>query len=117
MESNGDGQDWLSFAWWNGVSVNKEGGYYCCGRQYGVEKKLAVGDCYKNKKKLCGGRPNLMEIAREHKVLKKFVRKIEGKSISMMAVLSIRRRLRGRWSLGGPSDQDPLLWMRGIVSS
>ena len=62
----------------NGVSVNKEGGYYCRGRQYGVEKKLAVGDCYENKKQLCGGRLNLMEIAREHKVSKMFVRKIEG---------------------------------------
>ncbi len=72
MESDGDGQDWLSFARWNGVSMNKEGGYYCCGRQYGVEKKLAVEGYYENKKKLCGGRPNLMEIARKHKVSKKF---------------------------------------------
>ena len=55
MESDGGGQDWLSFARWNGVSVNKEGGYYCRGRQYGVEKKLAVGDYYENKKQLCGG--------------------------------------------------------------
>jgi hypothetical protein len=55
MESNGDGQDRLSFAWWNGVSVNKERGYYCHGRQYGVEKKLAVRDYYENKKQLCGG--------------------------------------------------------------
>ena len=51
--------------------MNKEGGYYCRGRQYGVEKKLAVGDYYENKKQLCGGQPNLMEIAREHKVSKK----------------------------------------------
>ena len=58
--------------------MNKEGGYYCRGRQYGVEKKLAVGDCYEYKKQLWGGRPNLMEIAREHKVSKMFVRKIEG---------------------------------------
>ncbi len=43
-----------------------------------MEKKLDVGDCYENKKQLCGGRLNLMEIAREHKVSKKFVRKIEG---------------------------------------
>jgi hypothetical protein len=78
MESDGDGQDRFSFARWNGVSVNKEGGYYCRGRQYGVEKKLAVGDCYEYKKQLWGGRPNLMEIAREHKVSKMFVRKIEG---------------------------------------
>jgi hypothetical protein len=42
MESDEDEHDRLSFAWWNGVSVNKEGGYYCCGMQYGVEKKLAV---------------------------------------------------------------------------
>ena len=57
--------------------MNEEGGYYCRGRQYGVEKKLAVGDCYEYKKQLCGGRPNIMEIAREHKVSRKFVRKIE----------------------------------------
>ena len=73
MESDGDGQDRFSFARRNGVSVNKEGGYYCRGRQYGVEKKLAVGDCYEYKKQLWGGRPNLMEIAREHKVSKMFV--------------------------------------------
>ena len=71
MKSDGGGQDRLSFARWNGVSMNKEGGYYCHGRQYGVEKKLAVGDCYENKKQLCGGQPNLMEIARKHKVSKK----------------------------------------------
>ena len=41
MESDGDGQEQLSFAQWNGVLVNEEGGYYCRGRQYGVEKKLA----------------------------------------------------------------------------
>ena len=77
MENDGDGQDRLSFARWNGVSVNKEGGYYCRGRQYGVEKKLDVGDCYEYKKQLCGGRPNIMEIARKHKVSRKFVHKIE----------------------------------------
>ncbi len=43
-----------------------------------MEKKLAVEDCYENKNQLCGGQPNLMEIARAHKVSKKFVRKIEG---------------------------------------
>jgi hypothetical protein len=71
MESDGDEQDWLSFARWNGVFVNKDGGYHCRGRQYGVEKKLAVGDCYEYKKQLCGGRPKLMEIACEHKVSRK----------------------------------------------
>ncbi len=43
-----------------------------------MEKKLAVTDCSEYKKQLCGGQPNLMEIAREHKVSKMFVRKIEG---------------------------------------
>ena len=52
MESDGDEQDWLSFARWNGVFVNKDGGYHCRGRQYGVEKKIAVGDCYEYKKQL-----------------------------------------------------------------
>ncbi len=46
MESDGDDHYRLSFARRNGVSVNKEGGYYCRGRQYGVEKKLAVAACY-----------------------------------------------------------------------
>ena len=55
MKSDGDGQDRLSFARWNGISVNKEGGYYCLGRQYGVEKKLAVGDCHENKSSFVGG--------------------------------------------------------------
>ncbi len=32
------------------VSVNKEGGNYCRGRQYGVEKKLAVAACYEYNK-------------------------------------------------------------------
>ncbi len=77
MESNGDEHNWLSFARRNGVSVNKEGGYYCLGRQYGLEKKLAVAACYDYNKRLWGGRPNLLEIARKHKVSKKFVRKIE----------------------------------------
>ncbi len=37
------GWAWLApFAQRNGVSVNKEGGYYCHGRQNGVEKKLDV---------------------------------------------------------------------------
>ena len=77
MVSDGDEQDRLSFARKNGVSVNKEGGFYCRGRQYEVEKKLAVAACYEYNKQLCGGRPNLLEIAREHKVSKFFVRKIE----------------------------------------
>jgi hypothetical protein len=50
MESDGDEYDRLSFARRNGVSVNKEGGYYCRGRQYGVEKKLAVAACYEYNK-------------------------------------------------------------------
>ena len=41
----------------------------------------------------------------------------DSSSISMMVMLSFRRRLRRRWSAGGPLDQGPLLWTRGIVSS
>ena len=55
MESNGDGQDRLSFARWNGVSVNKEGGYYCRGRQYGVEKKLVLLEIATSTKNSFGG--------------------------------------------------------------
>ncbi len=75
-ESDGDEFDQLSFACKNGVSVNKEGGYYCRGKQYGMEKKLAVAATYQHHKQLCGGRPSLSSIAHEHKVDRKFVRKI-----------------------------------------
>ncbi len=42
-----------------------------------MEKKLAVAACYEHKKQLCGGRPNLSEIADEHQVSRKFVTKME----------------------------------------
>ena len=77
MENCGDEHVPNSFALKNGVSVNKAGGYYCRGRQYGVEKKLAVAACYEHKKQLCGGRPNISEIADEHQVSRKFVTKME----------------------------------------
>jgi hypothetical protein len=54
-ESNGDEFDQLSFACRNGVLVNKEGGYYCCGKQYGMEKKLAVAVTYQHHKQIGGG--------------------------------------------------------------
>jgi hypothetical protein len=57
MKSDGGKHDQLSFVCRNGVSVNKEGGYYCRGRQYGVEKKLAVVVCYEYNKQLCRGQP------------------------------------------------------------
>jgi hypothetical protein len=76
-ESNRDEFDQLSFACRNGVSVNKEGGYYCRDKQYGMEKKLAVAATYQHHKQLCGGRPSLSCIAHEHKVDRKFVQKIE----------------------------------------
>jgi hypothetical protein len=47
-DSEGDEFDQLSFACMNGVSVNKEGGYYCHGKQYGMEKKLAVAATYQH---------------------------------------------------------------------
>jgi hypothetical protein len=76
-KSNGDKFDQLSFAFRNGVSVNKEGGYYFGGKQYGMEKKLAVAATYQHHKQLCGGWPSLSSIAHEHKVDRKFVWKIE----------------------------------------
>jgi hypothetical protein len=59
--------------------VNKEGGYYCRGKQYGMEKKLAIAATYQHYQQLYGGRPSLLCIAHEHKVDRKFVRKIESK--------------------------------------
>ena len=104
MESDGDKHNLLSFAWCNGVSVNKEGGYYFSGRQYGVEKKLAVRDCYEYKKQLYGGRPNLMEIAREHKVSRNFVRKIESELYKndgrVIYPGEITSEMVSRWALG-----------------
>ncbi len=76
-DSEGDAFDQLSFARRNGVYVNKEGGYYCRGKQYGMEKKLAIVATYQHYQLLEGGRPNLSRIATEHKIDRKFVRKIE----------------------------------------
>ncbi len=44
LESNRDKLDWLSFAQRHGALLNKRGGYYRQGKQYGMEKKLAVAD-------------------------------------------------------------------------
>jgi hypothetical protein len=56
MESNGGEQDdWLYFARMNGVEVNKEGGYYFRGKQYGMEKKRTVAETYIHYKQLDGG--------------------------------------------------------------
>ncbi len=76
-DSKGDEFDQLSFARRNGVSVNKEGGYFCRGKQYSMENRLAVVATYQHYQQLYGGRPSLSCIAHEHKVYRKFVWKIE----------------------------------------
>ncbi len=63
LECDGDEFDQLSFACRNGVLVNKEG---CRGKQYGMEKKLAVAATYQHHKQLCGGWPSLLSIANEY---------------------------------------------------
>ena len=78
-DSKGDKFDQLSFACRNGVSVNKEGGYYCHGKQYGMEKKLAVVATYQYYQQLYRGRPSLSRIAHKHKVDRKFFQKTESK--------------------------------------
>ena len=77
LESDGNEQDRLSFAQRHGAALNKKGGYYRRGKQYGMEKKLAVAETYLHYEQLGGGRPNLSKIASEHKVDWWFVRKIE----------------------------------------
>ena len=42
-----------------------------------MEKKLAVAETYLHYEQLGGGRPSLSKIASEHKVDRRFVRKIE----------------------------------------
>ncbi len=63
MESNGNELDWLSFAQRHGATLNKKGGYYHQGKQYGMEKKLDVAETYLHYKQLGGGRPGLSKIA------------------------------------------------------
>jgi hypothetical protein len=77
MESDGNKLDWLSFAQRHGATLNKKGGYYHRGKQYEMEKKLAVAKTYLHYKQLGGVRPSLSKIASEHKVDRWFVRKIE----------------------------------------
>jgi hypothetical protein len=88
-DSKGDEINQLSFACRNGVSVNKERGY---------NKKLAVAATYQHYQQLYGGRPSLSCIAHEHKVDRKFVRKIESElSRTLLAVHmkgTIARRVR-----------------------
>ena len=43
-ESNRDELDQLSFAQRHGASLNEWGGYYRRGKQYGMEKKLAIAE-------------------------------------------------------------------------
>ena len=76
-ESDGDELDQLSFAQRHGASLNEWGGYYRRGKQYGMEKKLAIAETYLNYEQLDGGRPSISKIASEHKVSRDFVRKIE----------------------------------------
>ncbi len=68
LESTGNKLDWLSFAQTHGATSNKKGGYYRRGKQYGMEKKLAVAETYLHYKQLGGGRLSLSKIASEHKV-------------------------------------------------
>jgi hypothetical protein len=104
LESNGDEFDQLSFACRNSVLVNKEGGYYCRGKQYGMEKKLTVAATYQHHKQLCGGRPSLSGIAHEHKVDRKFVRKIESKLYRndgcVVSLEEVTLDMVSRWTLG-----------------
>ncbi len=44
---------------------------------YGMEMKLAIADTYLHYEQLDGGRLSLSKIASEHKVSRKFVRKVE----------------------------------------
>ncbi len=44
---------------------------------FGMKKKLAVAGMYLHYEQLDGGRPSLLKIESEHKVSRKFVRKIE----------------------------------------
>ncbi len=53
------------------------GGYYRQGKHYGVEMKLAIADTYLHYEQLDGGRRSISKIASEHKVSRKFVRKVE----------------------------------------
>ena len=69
--------DQLSFSQRHGASLNEWGGYYCQGKHYEMEKKLTVADTYLHYEQLDGERPSLSKIASEHKVSRKFVRKIE----------------------------------------
>ena len=62
-ESNGDELDQLSFAQRHGASLNEWGGYYRRGKQYGMEKKLAIAETYLNYEQLDGGRPSISKIA------------------------------------------------------
>jgi len=77
LESNENELDRLSFAQRHGTTLNKKEGYYHRGKQYGMEKKLAVAETYLHYEQLGGGRPSLSKIASEHKVDWWFVRKIE----------------------------------------
>jgi hypothetical protein len=76
-ESNGDKLDWLFFAQRHGALLNEKGGYYRRGKQYGMEKKLTVADTYLHYQLLDVGRPSILNIASEHKISWKFVRKVE----------------------------------------
>ncbi len=76
-ESDGDELDQLSFAQRYGALLSKWGGYYRLGKHYGMEKKLTIAETYLHYEQLDGGRRSLSKIASEHKVSRKFVRKIE----------------------------------------
>jgi hypothetical protein len=76
LESDGNELDRLSFAQRHGAALNKKGGYYRRGKQYGMEKKLVVAETYLHYEQLGGGRPSLSKIASEHKVDRWLVRRM-----------------------------------------
>ena len=57
--------------------LNERGGYYRRGKQYGMEKKLAVASTYLHCELLDVRRRSISKIASEHKVSWKFVWKVE----------------------------------------
>ena len=98
LESDGNKLDRLSFAQRHGAALNKKGGYYRRGKQYGMEKKLAVAETYLHYEQLGGGRPSLSKIASEHKIDRWLVRKIESELyVNEGCVVSPARRLRWIW--------------------
>ncbi len=66
---------------------------------YGMKKKLAVADMYLHYKQLDGGRPSLLKIESEHKVSRKFMRKIESELYTNNGRISGTKSSRPRFAL------------------